>query len=388
MFEIKGRISLGVHINGIEFPTERVGVIDYLHMSCSTRIAIPMLDMKLVDTVEWIATKSPLSDGALIQISVSKDGSKRQVYRFRVNSYTPTRIGSGIEYRIDGYLDIPKYWNGSTYKGFNGTSSAALQDIASQCKMAYDGDNTSDSQFWFPSNGQYQKWVQEIAEHGYINSSSCMWRGVDLTNTLIYRDVSQMGGVTTKMSLAVPQQDHVTITDYAPIVDSGSNNHYSGYGDIRVEQTPYSTSGKYRVHDKVTFNKNDEGDMMLNQSIKSTLDQNRVQFGFIDPGNNHADYQRAAYQNSRVTNLFTSGLSVITPESTNVRLLDTVAVSVDQSRQYLRVYAGTYRVASRLIYVVGANYYEKFELMRRTLNTKLPDTAPLAETGVLYKDLT
>jgi hypothetical protein len=74
-----------------------------------------------------------------------------------------------------------------------------------------------------------------------------------------------------------------------------------------------------------------------------------------------------------VSNLFSSGIEVSTAERTNIQLLDTVQVSIDTPDQYMKVYSGTYRVASRVVYVVGNNYSEKFELFRRTLNAELAE---------------
>jgi hypothetical protein len=113
--------------------------------------------------------------------------------------------------------------------------------------------------------------------------------------------------------------------------------------------------------------------LLVNTGVQQLVKQSRVSFEPLNAGNVHDNYERALYQNRRVSNLFSSGIEVSTAERTNIQLLDTVQVSIDTPDQYMKVYSGTYRVASRVVYVVGNNYSEKFELFRRTLNAELAE---------------
>jgi hypothetical protein len=197
-----------------------------------------------------------------------------------------------------------------------------------------------------------------------------------------------MGDVTNTFSLAVAKGGAILATDFKPRTISGLMNHYSGYGEYRIEQTPLESSGSYyTIHKQVAFTKDEEGSLLVNQDIKNAVSQNRVAFSPIDPGNNHDMYERAFYQNRRVANLFTSGLDLIVPLATNVRLLDTVSVSVDSKREYLRIHSGSYRVVSKTICIVGINYYEKFELARRTLNATLANAQTDPSVGNLSEEV-
>lgn len=388
MYEISGRIGIGIKFDGDEFPLTYVNSLNFIHISCSTRVAIPMLHLGVVDTVNWFASRSSLSDGALISVTVSKgDQDLLETYLFRLNSFSSTKVANGTSYEIDGYLDVPKYWHGSSVRSFTGVSSDALKEIAFNCDLKFEGDTTADPQTWYPRNRQNHTWAADIYEHGYVDSSSCMQLGVDISGTMVYRNISKMGAVKRNISLSEQKEGAILATDFKPRMNSGATNHYSGYGEYRISQTPLSTK-KYIAHKQVEFNKNEEGDLTVNQQVKSVIDQSRVTFSYIDPGNNHEEYERAFYQNRRVANLFSSGLDLVLPEVTGLKLLDTVSVVTDTAKEFLRIYSGAYRVVTKTIYVVGANYYEKLELARRTLNASLKDAKTSADTGDLSQDIT
>jgi len=388
MYEIAGRIGIGIKFDGDEFPLQYVNMLDFIHISCSTRIAIPMLHMRVVDTIDWFASRSSLADGALISITLSKgEQDSLETYLFRLNSFSSTKVSTGTSYEIDGYLDVPKYWHGSSSTAVTGTSSAVLKQIALDCDLLFEGDTTADPQTWYPRNRQNHAWCADIYERGYVDTSSCMQLGIDTSGIMVYRNISQMGAIKKNISLSEAKEGAVLATDFKPRMSSGATNHYSGYGEYRIQQTPLGTT-KYTAHKQVEFNKDEEGDLTVNKQVKSVVDQSRVTFSYIDPGNNHEEYERAFYQNRRVANLFSSGLDVVIPEVTGLKLLDTVSVITDTARSFLRIYSGAYRIVTRTIYVVGANYYEKLELSRRTLNATLKDAQTTADSGELSQDVT
>lgn len=388
MYEIKDRIGVGILFDGIEFPLGRVNVLNFLHISCSTRLAIPIVHLSLFDQVGWFDQKATLADGAAIQVQLSRGTQETmRTYKFRLNSFKTTRTQQGVNYEIDGYLDLPRYWNESSAAPLSGTSATALKEIANRCGMSFEGDSSSDTQVWYPRNAQYHSWASSIALRGYIDDSSCMQLGVEMDGGMIYRNVSEMSTIKAVLGLSALQDNVVLVTDYKPITLSGATNHYSGYGEFRVEQRPLQATDKFVAHKKVSFNKNEGGSLLVSKEVKSAISQNRVQFGPLDPGNTHEEAERALYQNRRVSNLFSAGLEMVTPNFTQIRLLDTVNVDVSGAK-HMKLHSGTYRVISRAVYISGSNYYEKLEVGRRTLNAALKKAQVESDPGELTEVLT
>lgn len=373
-YEISGRISIKVLLNDEEFPFLRANSLEFLHMASSTRISAPMCHFALQDNIDFLSESKHMADGSKIQLVISaRDSGKSDTYVFRLNSYSRSSNSGAQRYEVDGYLDCSQYWNASTFEGFKGTSYEAISNIATKTGLQFSGDQTTDSQVWYPSNVPYFEWAQWIAERGYRSDSSCMQLGLDFDKTLEYKDVSDFKSPKTLFSYGGYREGYVLAIDITPKIRSGSMNHYTGYADSLVEQDALK-EGIYRTNSKVTINKQArEGALLLNSKLKKEINQNRVAFAPIDIGNVHPEYEKALYQNRRGNNLFSSYLDLVTPEPTQLKLLDVVTVSMEKASEHLKIYSGDYRIASRVIYVKNNDYFEKFELLRRTLNADLQD---------------
>jgi hypothetical protein len=204
MYSINDRIHIGVYFNGEEFPFDRVNALDCLHMSCSTKVGVPMLFLKLTDALGWI-TNQPriLSDSTRITIVIrTSNDSTQSTYSFRLNSAKHQMISNvGASYEMDAYFDVPKYWHGSAVTPIKGTSNEVLTQIAGYSDLIYKGTSTSDSQVWWPRNTQYHEWARRVSERGYVNDQSCMQLGLDLEETLVYRNISSMGTPVARLIL-------------------------------------------------------------------------------------------------------------------------------------------------------------------------------------------
>jgi hypothetical protein len=372
-YEIKGRLSLKITFNGEEFLFDRVNSLDFLHMTASTRIGVPMLHMALQDNIGFLSESKHLADGARIQIVVSAiEDNKAKTYTFRLNSFKREPNQGAYRYEMDGYVDASTYWHASTVDAFNGTSYAALRNIASLCGLNFNGDETTDSQVWTPRNIRYHEWARLISERGFRSDGSCMQLGMNIDRSLVYRDLSEDKAPVLKFNFGGYKTGYLLISDAVPTTSSGSMNHHSGYAGSVVEQDT-QTSAVHKLTDKIQVAlKSGEGSLQLNSKIKDAVKRADVKFAPIDVGNVHVEYERALYQNRRVNNLFTSRIDVVTPDATALGLLDTVAINMDQSTEFLKAYSGDYRVASRVVRVEGNQYFEKLELLRRTINERSP----------------
>ncbi len=366
MLRIKDRVELQLIFNGKEFPFDRVNSLDFLHMSCSTRLSIPMIHVRVKDAAEWFSKNQDLVDGAPIVVTIIVQGQSR-TFRFRLNKFKELLSGDGVTYDIDGYYNAPGYWLASTSEGFTGSSDTVLKEIATRTGIGeYVGTPTADSQLWQTTNKKYHEFARHIAGHGYVNDTSCMQLAYDLSNTLIYKNVGERTASTSTFLASKYKQNTYTATDFRVTSNSGIYNAVSGYAEeVRFTDPVKGVQG---LLDKVQSNKLSMK-MMMNDAIYKGVDQARVRFRPIGAGNVNESYEKAEYQNRRLANLFSFGAEIVTPDVTTTKLLDFIEYEVAVPENgTVNAYSGTYLVTSRAIMIQGINYFEKFEVVRQGLN--------------------
>jgi hypothetical protein len=200
-----------------------------------------------------------------------------------------------------------------------------------------------------------------------------MKMGVNLDKTLVYRDLSEQAGSVKNLVFGDYRPDSTMVYDVVPNASSGTLNHYAGYQDMLVEQDVFAT-GENKQNKNISVAKGvGQKSLMVNSKVKQAVDQSRITFNPIDPGNTHPFYERAVYQNERMNMLFSSKVDAVTPEDSGLKLLDPVNLTVDKGSEYLKSFSGGYRVASKVIRIQGNEYYEKLELLRRSTNVELTD---------------
>ena len=374
-YELANRLSLKILFNEDEFMFDRANSIDFIHMSSSTRIAIPMLHMALQDNVDSLSESKHFCDGALIQITLSDSSAEFSVtYAFRYNTHKRTPHQGGYRYEVDGYLDANTWWHASVSEHKKGSSYKVINEIADDCGLKFEGDQTTDAQTWFPRNIPYHEWARQVSERGYKSDTSFMQMGLNFDKTLVYKDINTNVEPSIKFTHSEFKDGFLTATDVQPATSSGSMNHYSGYAETLIEQD-IEDKELYKINDKVSISKKaSEGKLMMNAKIKDAVKQARVVFAPIDVGNVHPEYEKARYQNRRQNNLHSVRIELVTKEATKAKLLDKITVNMDKSNGYLKIYSGDYRVSSRTIFIKSNEYYEKFELTRKTMNIDLKDS--------------
>lgn len=367
-YELKGRLSLKLFFNGDEFPFERANSLDFLHVSSSTRIALPMLHLRLIDSVEFFSNSSYLADGTVITIVVQQgDSPLTRTMKFRLNSFKKPLIGQGSGYEFDAYLDHPIYWAGSQVNAIQGNSSSVLKQIATLCGLKFEGDSTSDSMSWIPRNRPYHEWARSISERGYKSEMGCMQLAVNSSSVMRYVDLQAETKPKAGLVFPAPKPGFFLITDFQPAAATGSINTQSVYGEQRLTQSTENAS--QRAYDTVKFRRmSDDGKAMINAGVKTAVSKARVRYAPISFGNQHEFYEQALYQNRRLSNAFSSRVDALSPEMTNLGVLDKVEVTLDFDQSSSpKIFNGNYFVTSHVIYVQGNNYYEKFELASNVL---------------------
>jgi len=370
MFHLKNRLGIQIIINQKEFPFDRVNALDFLHMCCSTRLDIPMLHFRVKDAAKFLVADQDLIDGAAIQINIVIR-NQIQSFSFRLHTFKQIFDTTGPSYDIDAYLDSVSYWLATTSKAVSGSSNTVLSQIAQNCGISYYvGTTTADTQTWFPKNKRWREFARSLALHGYVDDQSCMVLGFDLDNKLIYKNL--ISKPTQKQAAVFITAKHAEgsfiATDYKIKNQSGFLNSVGGgyAGEIQVTsvmsttQTSINTTQGTRTTSKFMINSEVYNEVKL---------QGRVSFRPIDGGNVHQNYEKAAYQNVRVSSLFSFGLELITTDVTGLNLLDYVGfvASVPEGKP-VQAYSGNYFITSRTIYIQGLNYFEKLELCNQGLN--------------------
>ncbi len=323
-----------------------------------------MLHMVLYDNTDFFPNSGVLGDATKIALTVGTSESS-DTYAFRLNSFSKVASPGGPRYEMDAYLDVPLYWSATTKGSFRGSSNDALQNIASVCKLKYSGTPTSDSQVWYSGNHQNHEWARMTSERGYKSTNSCMQLGLDLSSTLVYADVMEKSQPVSRFSVGDPKPGYYLASDFLPSSTAGSTNHFSGYKESAVTQSLF-TQGQQTLSEVSMFVPSNTK-LLVNDSVTSSLKRGRVYFTAIDCGNVHSFYEKALYQNRRLTGLFNLRMEMVTPMHTKLKLLDMIEVTVDSKNKEQQAFSGNYRIASRVVYIHDMNYYEKFELFSPTI---------------------
>lgn len=375
---LQGRLSLDVQFNGKSFPFGELQELVYLHMVESVYQTIPTLSLCVKDNNRWLAQNSLLNDGTLVTVSVStgSETSQPQVFKFRKGAHKEERRVGEVVYTIDGWLDAPRYMNFAARKPIKGSSSSVLANIASDCGLTYRGDGTNDAQTWYPMGRPLQAFAQSIAKHGWASDTSCLCLSVCLDASLVYRDVTAMSTpVATLGLLDTSTPGVIPVTAFEPDAASASGNWQSGYGNLQVEQAAHSRDYNYTHHTHVG-SQIEQGALQVSSSL--VPDQSRITVSPIEVGNTHPSHARAAYQNRRVSQLFSVSAQAVLSTLTQLKCLDTVLIRTDAldsaEAKAMKAYAGLYRVSRRVIWVTPGYLVEKVQLVRRTLNLDKSDT--------------
>ena len=156
------------------------------------------------------------------------------------------------------------------------------------------------------------------------------------------------------------------ITDYEVLNKAGFFNASTGYKDFKVSQSFLKADKTIK---DISFNKNSQS-MMMNSQVQGEIGQNRVAYAPIDVGNVSPTYEKAQYQNRRLSNLFSFGLNFITSRPVKAQLLDVISADISKPElDGVIQYSGNYLMTSKVTYIQGMNFHQKCEIYRHGLNT-------------------
>ncbi len=372
-YRIENKIEIGISFNNVEFPFTKASTLGVIHMSSSAKLGLPMLYCQLADNIKFSSNNAAqLVEGALVELYLKPRSASAEVFKFRINSLTIKREQSGDYITFDAYLDKPKWWIQTTNEVFsNQQSTKVLESLAASAELTFSGDLTNDTQNWYGSNYRVHDFAKRVARAGYVNDFSFMQLATTFSGELRYFNLEKMGVPAQRFTLLEVQPGLIPAVSFQPKNLGGIPNRESAYKDLLLEQNPLDDI-LYKAQKGIAVDVNEKGKLNLSEDVKTSLVQATHKVGPINYGNVTENYKRAQYQNKRIADLFSQGLDLVTPVpslSLDLDLLDTVEVV---AKSQLEEFAGLYRIASKSIYVKSSEYYEKFELVRRSVSSVQP----------------
>jgi hypothetical protein len=367
-YVVEGKIEVSIYINNQEFPLESVNTLNFLKIAWTTRGLLPLCHFSIFDGLHTL-DQVELQDGIPLRITLKPLQSPTVTYNFRKFHHKKDFNGNGFTYEVDGYLDFPLYWAGTSIAGIQGTSSDALQQIASKCGMTFQGSSTTDPQLWMPRNKTFGEFANSIKKRGFASANSYMELGVNPSGLMVYKDVTQLPAPTQTVILGEYQSGSYTAADYNPMAKSGLTNKMTGYQNTRYAQSMVGQNLS-QANSQITFSP-DVTAPLFNTTMQQQVSRGYQTFGGIDVGNTHPNYETAIYQNMRIANLYSLDVEFLIQTPTTFNLLDTFTFAVDSDiNKQDAAYAGTYIIGGRGLLVTGAQYAEKILGVRQGLNAK------------------
>lgn len=339
-----------------------------------------MVHLSLNDPTGFFEKEKLLGDGVPLEVVVAPapDSPIIHTLNFRINNAAKRHSTPNTVYDIDGYLDVPVFWHASAIEPVDGMSSDALATIADACGLELDDDVfTDDYQIWWPGNRRYFQWAWDVCTHSYASDTACLQIGLETDKRLIRRDVNQLESVDHKMSFMEPREGFILATDVQPFTRAGASNHVSGYKRGHVYQDLMNNVAQLNVLDEKVEVQATGGEVsfLLNKKIRQQVSRASVRFRPLQFGTTHLKYERAAYQNGRYASIFGTGVRIITPEATEVKLFENIEMPINYPEdptkpRYSEHVSGIHKIETRGIYVNGFGYYEHFTAIRRAYGSE------------------
>lgn len=373
MLEIKTGVFLGVSIDGQDYPMEKNG-FQKLVLVSNKRMSTATCELTFSDLTDRINKEITLADGVSLVIKLGRSIDDYDVYKYRVYNYKRDPARTTPQYTVLGYFDAPKWFLQAWKKPIEACSSKALEDIASACGLKPDVDPTNDDMLWLPGNERTCMFARSIAERGYLDDQSCMAIGMTLDGTFKYKNLTTLPATGPTFTPGhVPGTANVIDNRY--LVSSGYGNSIGGYKHLVRPQLIREFKDKIDQLDV----KRKTQTLQLNKEVRGMLQKGRIDFGDIDAGNVHKNWDKARYQNLRTAMIYSMGVELMIDQRTPMDLdlfspflYEAYDPPVTGEAKLTEQYRCVYYITAKAIYVEQGNYYEKFQGYTTGIN-KDPD---------------
>lgn len=375
MIVIKDRAYIDIRIDGKVIPTS-YNLIREIVLTEGNNALFPACRIVFDDASGNLSDALNLTDGNSLVITVGKNpndvGTCTRQYRLFAAKRFPSPAGPTIV--VVGIYDAPEFITANVSEGFSGPSTEVMADIATKCKLYYDGPDseTDDSQTWLNVCRNRASFVQDVTRHGYVDEYSAMSFVLTSLGVLKYKNMMTEVEKVPKYTLYynTPPGESNT-TDY--YVKQGKNTSTSGvvnswqnYGSTKVV---HSLSGTQVLENKVDV-KTTGSFLAINSQVAGTVNTARIECSPLDCSNVSSKYERALYQNIRMLALFCDKQSVLLTDVSDIQLFDVVYYrQADSDIKTPSEACDIYIVVGKTVFVKGSSVYaERLEIARMTVS--------------------
>lgn len=373
-------------IDGNEIPSS-ANLVERIVLTEGNGALSPAFEIVFNDTSGHLGRDLALTDGNPFVITIGKSpGALETVPRkYRLFGHRQAVTAFGPQITAVGVLDAPNYLAASAVEATKGNSGQALKALAGRSSMEYSGPEdfngrqTDDTQLWRAVCSSRAMHAQEICRKGYIDPHSAMVLMATSAGILKYRNIidvinSPLDKVKRVFIHSTPSAsaDGSKITYQVRQAKdrsvSGLMNSWQNYGSTRFA---HSLVGEQDEHKEIDV-KTKGGYLSINADVSASVVRARKEYGPLECGNTHKNYQRAVYQNIKQLGLFSERISILTIDVTDVQILDPV-IYRQSNADLTEPIKNTdiYVVVGKTVYVRGGmSYAERLELARMSLTTK------------------
>lgn len=396
MLRINDQVFVDLRIDDKELPSGP-NVISNIIICEGNLMKTPQIKMVLGDSASVLAREQALTDGNPIRVLIarSEKDADSQPLKFRVfgGNSTPK---NGQVVTIVGTIDAPEYVHAIASTSFEGNSEAAVANLCKLCNVPFDGPTKfngrtpNDSQIWLSVGAKYSSAIQDIVAKSWVDESSVMSCCMDLSGTVIMRNLFDVANTPLDdvkvvfVHGTVPADSDagkrvIRCADARDRSLSGFTNSFANYGSAMHVA---GINGVDVNEDKMNVNTRSKG-LAINKDIYDKVSQHgaRVEHAPLDCGNTNERYHRASFQNTKGLALFSQRLSVLVYEPVPVKLYEPVAyrqANLDVAAPIKQ--SDVYVVIGRTKEIRGGRFYaERLELakpgvtMTGSSNIALPD---------------
>jgi len=347
----------------------------------------PAFEIVFNDTSGHLGRDLALTDGNQFVITIGKSPGALETIprRYRLFGHRQTITAFGPQITAVGILDAPNYLTASAVESTKGNSGQALKRLAERSSMEYSGPEdfngrqTDDTQTWRAVCSSRALHAQDICRKGYIDEQSSMVLMATSSGILKYRNIIDVVATAIDKinrvfihSAPTASNDNSKITYQVRQARdrsvSGLMNSWQNYGSTRFS---HSLTGEQEEHKRIDV-KTKGSFLSINSDVASAVGRARKEYGPLECGNTHKNYQRAVYQNIKQLALFSERISILTTDVTDVQILDPVVYrqsNADLTEPIKNT--DVYVVIGKTIFVKGGmSYAERIELARMSLTTK------------------
>lgn len=332
-------------------------------MVSNKRMHTATCELVFSDLSDRINKAVTLADGVPMVIKLGRSIEQYDVYNYRVYNFKRDPARTVPQYTVSGYFDAPKWFLEAWTRPIEGTSSAALSQLATACGLRAECDPSNDDMLWLPGNERGCSFARSISERGYLDEQSCMVTGMTLDGKFLYKNLATLPN-TGKTFTTGNVPGTANVIDNRFLVSSGFGNIMGGYKHLVRTQMLGKASEKI---DQLAMKRKTQ-QLQLNKGLRNMIDRGRIDFGLVNSGNVHDHWDKARYQNMRTAMLYSMGVEVLIDQRTPIDFdlftpffYEVYDPPANGSAKLAEQFRSLYYVTAKAIYVEQGNYYEKFQ---------------------------